>query len=396
MTAPAADQVRAFREHLARTLQAGGVLTAEWRAAYDAVPRHQFLPEVMWLPDEHGHTVLDRRTDPERWWQAAYQDVPLVTQFDDAPRRDGDREPGKRPTSSNSMPTMVFGMLKHLDIEPGQRVLEIGTGTGWNAALLAARLGDDAVVTIELDPDVASEAQAGLRRAGHHVAVVTADGAGGWPARAPYDRVICTASVTSIPPAWIEQCRPGGVIVVPWVPLYGGEGVVRLTVTEDGIAAGPFVGSSAFMPLRAHRFRRTPHERYLPNGWPGDADKSTTTLSPTEVVDDWITEFAIGVQLRDVYWIREDYEDGTHTLWLYDAAVTAWASVDWEPGRTEFEVHQSGPRRLWDEVTVAWRWWQDRGRPEWDRFGLTVTEGGEQVWLDKPTQLVALPDRMRS
>ncbi|MFD0348503.1 hypothetical protein ACFQ0M_25610 [Kitasatospora aburaviensis] len=86
----------------------------------------------------------------------------------------------------------------------------------------------------------------------------------------------------------------------------------------------------------------------------------------------------------------ERYQDGTYTLWLHDTAVTSWATVDWEPDRGDYEVMQSGRRRLWDEVAAAWRWWDSRGRPGFDRFGLTVAGASHSVWLDSPDNPVAV------
>lgn len=105
-----------------------------------------------------------------------------------------------RPSSSNSMPSNVATMLGYLDIpsgaETGMRVLEVGTGTGtgWNAALLAARLDDDAVTTIETDPTVAAGARTALTTAGYAPHIVTGDGLHGYPPHAPYERIISTAT----------------------------------------------------------------------------------------------------------------------------------------------------------------------------------------------------------
>ncbi|MFE2729029.1 hypothetical protein [Kitasatospora sp. NPDC059327] len=100
--------------------------------------------------------------------------------------------------------------------------------------------------------------------------------------------------------------------------------------------------------------------------------------------------FAIGLQVPGVFPLTERYDDGSYTLWLHDTAVTSWTTADWEPGRTQYEVVQSGPRRLWDEVEAARRWWDGRGRPGFDRFGLTVTPDGQTAWLDRPDNPVPL------
>jgi protein-L-isoaspartate O-methyltransferase len=96
-------------------------------------------------------------------------------------------------------------------------VLEIGTGTGWNAALLCKRVGKRGrVVSIEVDPLIAQAAWSALARAGYSPLVITADGVDGHPDGAPYDRVLATAAVREIVPrAWLGQTRPDGIIVTP-------------------------------------------------------------------------------------------------------------------------------------------------------------------------------------
>lgn len=138
---------------LADALQATGQLPLDWDKAFRSVSRAQFIPARIWI-DEHddGRDVaLDRTSEPARWRGAVHSDRVIVTQFDD-----GNTvwpEVGYRPTSSCSMPSAVLGMLDALDVREGMRVLEIGTGTGYNAALLAQRLGDEYVTTMELgDP----------------------------------------------------------------------------------------------------------------------------------------------------------------------------------------------------------------------------------------------------
>ncbi|GAB7181512.1 methyltransferase domain-containing protein [Kitasatospora sp. Ki12] len=379
-------EAEAGRARLASALIANGSLTADWLPGYHSVPRHWFVPALVWPGQGDGvrqGEAVNRHADPAAWWRAVYSDVPLTTQWDDGDHSGEGR--GTTPTSSNSMPTMVFSMLAALDTGPGDRVLEVGTGTGWNAALLSQRLGSGNVVTVEVDEENAAEARQRLARAGHSPTLVVGDGTAGHPDRAPYDRVIATCSVRRVPPAWIEQTRPGGLIVAPWGPEYGGEAVVRLTVDGDGTASGPFVGSSAFMRLRQQRADRPGSLEYLSGPWPADGTRSSTTLSP-EALGSWPAMFAVGVQVPGVFPLVERYADGSYTLWLHDRAVTSWATVDWEPGRTAYEVVQSGPRGLWEEVRSAWHWWDDRGRPGFERFGLTVTPDGQRVWLDSPDE----------
>ncbi|WP_405979322.1 methyltransferase domain-containing protein [Streptomyces sp. NBC_00158] len=369
---------------LASALVESGALTSDWLPSFQAVPRELFLPDRIWPGIADGtrqNALVSRDGDPAAWRAAVYSDIPLTTQWDDGLHQ-GDGL-GTTPTSSSSMPRMVCSMLTDLDVCDGVKVLEIGTGTGWNAGLLAHRLGHENVVSIEYDEDVARAAGENLRRAGLRPLVFVGDGRLGHVGGGPYDRVIATCPIGSVPRPWIEQTRDGGVIVAPWATEYGGEAIVRLIV-RGGAASGFFTRSSAFMRLRQQRAARPPFEEYLKGEeWPAGGARSTTRLSPADT-GSWIAQFVIGLRVPGVFWRSEPYEDGTYTLWLYSTDTESWATADHVPGSREFEVVQSGPRRLWDEVERAFRWWDHAGRPGFEGFGLTVTDAGQSAWLADP------------
>ncbi len=175
------------------------------------VPREAFVPDVIWVRRDDGSAVpLRRADDPDRWLALVRSDDSIITQVDD-----GATERGVWPTSSASAPHIVATMLEALDVEPGMKVLEIGTGTSYNAALLAELVGPQNVTSVEIDPGLAEQARAALARAGCHVQVVTGDGTHGHAANAPYDRVIATAAACRLPYAWVRQTRPGGRILAP-------------------------------------------------------------------------------------------------------------------------------------------------------------------------------------
>ncbi|MFC8271301.1 methyltransferase domain-containing protein [Streptomyces sp. NPDC057271] len=375
---------------LASALVASGALESDWLPTFKAVPRELFVPDRIWpgIPDGTRQTPLvDRAADFRAWFKAVYSDIPLTTQWDDG-KHTGDGL-GTRPSSSNSKPSMVFGMLGDLDVRDGHRVLEIGTGTGWNAALLAYRLGSENVVSIEFDPEVSKGAAEHLRTAGLAPLVIVGDGRRGYTGSAPYDRVIATCSVGDLPYPWIEQTVTGGVIVAPWGTEYGGEAIVRLVAGEDGTASGHFTRSSAFMRLRQQRPDLPGHDAYLKGReWPAGGVKSTTTLSPAEV-GGWLEQFVIGLRVPGAFWTVERYDDGGYTLWTYATDGESWASADFESDADEFEVVQSGPRRLWDETEAAHTWWVEQGRPAFERFGLTVGPGSQTAWLDRASNRVA-------
>ena len=176
------------RERLvAEVLQTSGIRDERIAAALSDVPRHLFLPH---LPPED-----------------AYLDDAIVT------KRDADGQP----ISSSSQPAIMAIMLDQLTLAPGQRVLEIGAGTGYNAALMRHIVGPSGtVVSVDIDADVADRAREHLASAGYpDVTVVAADGAEGYPPGAPYDRVIATVGVSDLAPAWLHQAAPGARIVVP-------------------------------------------------------------------------------------------------------------------------------------------------------------------------------------
>jgi protein-L-isoaspartate O-methyltransferase len=360
------------------------VLGAEWVAAFEQVPRSLFLPDLMWPYGADGeYRVADKAADPAGWRRWAFSDVPIVTQWDEGRHRG--ESPGDEPTSSGSMPSLVFSMFGDLDVRDGARVLEIGTGTGWCAGLLSARLGDGQVVSVEVDTSVADAARRALADAGWAPTVVTGDGAGGWAGRAPYDRVLATAGVRDVPAAWVAQTRPGGVIVVPWGTAYSQQdAIARLVVGEDGVASGRFTGPAGFMKLRGQRGVWPAHEDYLPGGrWPARVRESATTLGLDEVTG--AVEWFVGLRVPRVVHTVHVGDDGTTTLLLYGLTDRSWAAVFFcADGCREFLVYQDGPRDLWDEVAAAVRWWTGRGRPDVTRFGMTVSAGGQVVWLDSP------------
>ncbi|MFI5839078.1 protein-L-isoaspartate O-methyltransferase [Catenuloplanes sp. NPDC051500] len=180
-------------------LRAAGALTSAALAdAFRAVPREIFLSSGFHGPG--GRWVASG--DPG-FLDAVYRDTVLVTKV-----RDG------VPVSSSSQPSLMATMLSALAVTPGMRVLEIGAGTGYNAALLAA-LGAS-VTSIDVQEDVAAAAGSALARCGVTAArVLLADGYDGAPDGAPYDRIIATAGVSGLSAAWADQLAPDGLIVAP-------------------------------------------------------------------------------------------------------------------------------------------------------------------------------------
>lgn len=384
MTAPPVPEWRLLLSALADTLPEEVLADPGWRRAFLTVPRHVFVPGF--YTDERPRPRWVSLDDPS-WLPRVYSDTSLVTQI----RRHPDDPHNWWPTSSSSRPSLMLAMLHALDVADGMRVLELGTGTGYNAALLAARLGADRVVSVEVDPVLAAQARRRLEAAELTPTLVVGDGEHGVPEHAPYDRVLATAAAADVPYAWVAQTRPGGLVVLPWGTPYSSTGLLRLRVGADGTASGRVVRRAGFMWLR--------RQRAPAGGWrcyvdpEAEADVSSTTVDPADLVPfDSPARFAVGVLVPGLCQVVLPAADGSGraTLWLYDGGG-AWASVDHVPGAYASVVAQHGRRRLWDEVERAHRWWERAGRPHRERFGVTVAPDGQTVWLDAPDRPVPAP-----
>lgn len=192
-------------------------------AAFRAVRREIFLPEL---------GVED-----------VYGDKAIITKRDES----------GRPVSSSSQPAIMAIMLEQLDLERGHRVLEIGAGTGYNAALMAHIVGDEgAVTTVDIDADLATTARAQLAAAGFEgVTVICGDGMRGYPQNAPYDRIILTVAGWDIAPEWAAQLRPEGRLVLP-LSFFGPQLSIAFDRRDGGFCSRS-IFACGFMPVRGPR-----------------------------------------------------------------------------------------------------------------------------------------------
>jgi protein-L-isoaspartate O-methyltransferase len=267
----------------------------------------------------------------------------------------------------------MWEMLDALDVQPGQRVLEVGTGTGYNAALLCERLGPDAVTTIDIDSELVQAARERLAQLGYRPTVAAADGADGYPPGAPYDRLLATCAVRRLPRAWVEQTRAGGLIcaVLPY-------GMACLRVARDGSAAGRFHPTHfTFVEMRS------PGEavEQLPVSELFALARSEGQPRPTSVP-------GAGMPLRSALWMLVltlalpglavlDLGGGAYGFVDHDSR--AWARVE---GST---VVEGGPGRIWAIVESIYEPWRAAGGPERPGIGLTITADERQyLWLNDP------------
>ncbi|MGH3803387.1 MAG: methyltransferase domain-containing protein [Pseudonocardiaceae bacterium] len=372
-------------EQLVAALEAAQALPASWREAFLAVPREQFIPAQIWVSDGERDVPLDYHSHPDRWRAAVYGNTTLVTQFDDGAT--AWPAVGRRATSSASDPDVVAEMLDCLQVCGGQRVLELGTGTGYSTALLAHRIGAVGVTTVEIDPVVAAAAKAALQANGYPVTTVVGDAAAGYPANAPYDRVIATvaASLGAVPSEWLAQTRPGGVIVTPVRTDYVGSGaLVRFTVHAEGTATGHPVSKVGFMPLRAQRSPCVDLSFVEVADQDGAAEASQTTTPPWLVATTVDVRWAISTRIAPCRWGHRPptATHPQHQLWFADHATGSWAIARYDRCGGPYPIRQHGPRHLWDEIDGAYRWWCDQGEPPLTQWRLSISRDQQTTSLD--------------
>jgi methyltransferase of ATP-grasp peptide maturase system len=372
-----------LRRHLAEQLTAGGQLRSPaWRAAVEAVPRHEFVPQLFRMLDGPGPSrwepVTPERVGADRWLELTYADDSLVTQLDGVGRPSEVDEPvvGAVPTSSATMPSLVVRMWEDLRVDDDARVLEIGTGTGYSTALGCQRLGEDQVTSVEVDPELAGAARAALERAGYRPALVVGDGLRGYPARARYDRVIATCAVRTVPAAWMEQTRPGGLILVTVSGWLHGSGLALLRVTDEDTAEGRFLpGDVSFMPARPHQPPLLPVLEL-----DRDGDERPAREGP-DVLTDWTARFVAQLAAPGAQHVRLIGDDGSVTDVLVDVEHDAYAVFTPQPDSAP-TVRQTGPIRLWDAIEDAITTWRGVGEPGVDRFAIRVTPHSQTMRLD--------------
>jgi len=210
---------RELRSSMVDQLKKRGLkIEAPIEEAFRTVPRELFLPGVALERVYSGDNIITK------------QDV------------EG------RPISSSSEVGIMIAMAQLLDVAPGHRILEIGAGTGYNAAILSLLVGErGAITTVDIDPEIAAQARQNLAAAGfHRVAVIAGDGWDAASANALYDRIEITASVSDLSPSWVAQLTDGGLIVFPFVLRAGMQTVIALRkrgaeLVSTGVTPGGFM-----------------------------------------------------------------------------------------------------------------------------------------------------------
>lgn len=333
-----------------------------WHEAVSNTPRHRLVPR-WWqrIPDSPTQewALVDLPEDSPERLHAAYSDETLVTRV--GPLHADHAEPGEHgkgdPTSSSTLPGLIVSMAHRLDVKPGHKVLDVGTGSGYSAGLFARRFGDENVTSVDVDPYLVGAARTRLAEFGRTPRLEAIDATGDLP-DSEYDRIMATVSVRPVPASWLRALRPGGRLVTTIAHTallitadMGADGIARGTVQPDPAtfmetrqeADYPAKLNEVFVRARVREGEDVrPPEGAIPDLW-------------QEWPLRWLYELDTpGVETRAAIYP----EGGRRVVWLL-AADGSWARA--EDG-TSPVVHQGGPRRLWDDLERVRTKWEEKNR----------------------------------
>ena len=386
-----------LRETLVRAMLRDGTLhPGRVEAAFRRVPRHAFLPDV----------------DPD----FVYRDTNVPTKL-----------LGGEIVSASSQPAIMAIMLEQLAAAPGHTVLEVGAGTGYNAALLAEIVGARGqVVSIDIDADIVEKARASLCRAGFaRVRVEQADGEGGFADAAPYDRVIATVGMGDIPVALWSQLKVGGHLVLP-LSLRGVMKSVALRKDRQGRLVSMSLMNAGFMPFRGVAPLLIREVRLGPElglyAWSAERALDTDALYATLQGADF-EDVSTGLQIsrRELrgglnLWLRthlkglvQIHAEGalaespclppfTRSPWAHPAMRDRISIGVWQSGELallmaasdqaeimQIGVRAWGGRRLADQLVECVSAWRTAGSPTDDDLHLQLIPRGARARANEPT-----------
>lgn len=358
-----------------------GLRPGPLRDALLALPREVLMPQAYVRRSEAGE-------EPPRWdlldWSAP-QDRPellgllyggdsVLVQHDGEPLlgRAGGTRSGASITSMSTVIGLTAEMLDALELAPGQRVLDVGTGTGVTVAVACQICGDTGVVTLDRDPHLTEAAAVRLEHLGHRPAAVCGDGEHGWPERGPYDRILVSYAVPHVPVALVEQLAPGGRLlahVTTRSPSWPGLAVMART------PAGQIEGELRAVEF-AHRAGHGMERIFLDRAF-------RDRISPEE--GEWTQRSMLAPPADDDrgLWLAADHLLGGGLVRDFSAehltigapACGSWLRVR-PDGYRRWAVTTSGPRDIWHEIQTLAAQWRAAGSP--DRYRLTITTNGQQ------------------
>ncbi|MFE1176844.1 methyltransferase domain-containing protein [Streptomyces sp. NPDC058773] len=369
----------ALAKNLASILvETGDLASPHWKAAFEETPRHVFVPA--YFQSQGGTPTVWKRVDSadgEDWYNPIYTNTTLVTRLDQQSGEASERQTSGVPTSSSTQPSLTARMLEILDIQEDDEVLDAGTGSGYQAALIAHRQkGAQRLVTADIDPELTEAAQASLKTLGYEPDVLTVD-VSAWRWQKQFHKVIVTCSLPRITATLQAAVAPGGRLVANVFPPLS-SALAVLDAHSDGRLEGRFhVDGGSFMPARGLTADPRPSSGELP-----DESEGATDL-PITAFDSYHFNFLLAAQLPGVQ-LQYGTDDNGQAMRRLVMPDGTWAA-GYFPADEPSLFRESGARGIWETVVSRWAWFVENGHPTWDRFGLTVTpEGEHRIWFETP------------
>ncbi len=372
------ELARPYANALVTTLKNEGKLSSpRVESAFKHVPRHPFIDHFFLLETsdrkmQWRHVQPSSVPDADAWLRAIYTNRPVITAYDEY----------NIPTSSSSSPDAMALMLEASQLHPGLRVLEIGTGTGYNAALLAHIVGDPHhVFTVEIDPALAQQAQQRLDQVvGEGITVSAGNGLHGFPPGAPYDRIIATGSYHKVPLAWLDQLQLGGIILMNLRGHLGAGAFLKVVkVGSQRAAYGTFLTGSDFIELQD---TDTPSckvtdlvSQYLGRSVTAQIPCSQAKFDPSLLWDHRL-EFLLQLSFPHMYFTSIGLNPISPCL--IDSESDTMLVFRPTDQKNEWMVEIKGEPQTWEEVSRVYNLWAETGGTDVSRYLLDIDDAGQQ------------------
>ncbi|MBT4611505.1 MAG: methyltransferase domain-containing protein [Gemmatimonadetes bacterium] len=356
---------------------AGGVRTPAVEAAFRAVPRHLFVERYYTFGKRRRLVHVAPLRPTRHQLRSIYADEALVSHLN--------------PPSSTSQPSLVAGMLEALNVERGNRVLEIGAGTGWNAGLLGHLVGPKGRVdTMDIQSRIAALARSHLKLAkARNVTVHRADATGGLPPQAPFDRIVTTVAVPEIFPAWRDQLKVGGILVATLAAIPGDCYclLTRLIRRKDHLAGHVFM-LPGFMLFTGHHgvepLSKSERDRLLERMREGGSNRPAAPWSL------W-RKYLHQHRLVDIVFFATLGGMSCHTIrpnwWLLSGSGLEGSCLITLEGCEIF-----GPADAWDRLCDLYREWVNLGAPSRQRCKIEIWPAAADKRAPRGGWLVRRPE----
>jgi protein-L-isoaspartate(D-aspartate) O-methyltransferase len=337
--------------------------------AFRRIPRHEFVWDFF---DWDKETREWKRVDPNgpRWIEQIYTNRPLVTSLNQY----------KKPDVSSSQPDIMAKMIQSLHLQAGKRVLEIGTGTGYNAAILACLVNPENVVTIDINENLLEAVRERLERTvGSGVTVLHTDGRNLAEDLANFDAIIVTASHQNIEPSWIRALVSGGRLIVNWNKSFSKAFVELEKSGESGLIGNVARYSGDFMSL--HSGEGVPIPAFP--AW----DRQAPLLESRDFRDEIVRNFDFGFFLQIHFPTLSLYRYHKKSVDAYYYAVK-----DYSGRVVYFSPYVGGDASLWEEIRQCHEKFIGLGKPRRKSLSLKVAADGTMTFFSEGSQ-IALVNR---